>query len=67
MGLLIPGLWVQFPPGVPISLLLLLVQIQPGQKGFAMTGKRCNWFQQRDSFFKHPTTPFVLVVSTPLD
>ena len=68
MGLLSPGFRVQVPVGLPISLLLLLVQIQPGLKGIARTGKRCNWFQQRDSFLKAlTTTPFVLVASTPLD
>lgn len=47
-------------------LLLLLVRIQPGLKGIARTGKRCNWFQQRDSFLQAlNVTPFVLVASMP--
>lgn len=52
MGLLSPGFRVQVPVGLPIFLLLLLVQIQPGLKGIAMTGKRCKWFQQRDYFLQ---------------
>lgn len=34
------------PSAGTIFLLLLLVQIQPGLKGNAKPGKRCNWFQQ---------------------